>query len=50
MATETTNFGLTKDASTDYYNIDTTNTNLDIIDEEIKKSTDQSRTGFYASQ
>lgn len=35
MATETTNFGLTKDASTDYYNIDTANSNLDKIDRAL---------------
>lgn len=35
MSTQTTNFGLTKDASTDYYNIDTTNANLDVIDKGL---------------
>lgn len=32
MAEQTRNFGLTKDAKTDYYNIDTVNANLDKID------------------
>jgi hypothetical protein len=32
MSTQTTNFGLTKDAGTDYYNIDTINKNIDRID------------------
>lgn len=40
MATETTNFGLTKDAPTDYYNINTTNANLDKIDAQMKKNAD----------
>lgn len=35
MATETTNFGLTKDANTDYYSIDTVNDNLDKIDKAL---------------
>lgn len=35
MAEQTTNFNLTKDASTDYYNIDTTNANLDKIDKAL---------------
>ncbi len=39
MAT-TTNYGLQKDAQTDYYNIDTHNANLDIIDETMKDIAD----------
>ena len=35
MATYTSNFGLQKDASTDYYNIDTVNANLDKIDKAL---------------
>jgi hypothetical protein len=35
MSTQTTNFNLTKDAGTDYYNIDTTNDNLDKIDKAL---------------
>lgn len=35
MADQTPNFNLTKDASTDYYNIDNTNANLDKIDKAL---------------
>jgi hypothetical protein len=38
MATQTTNYGLTKDAVTDYYNVNTTNANLDIIDATLGNS------------
>ncbi len=35
MATQTTNFGMIKDAGSDYYNIDTVNGNFDIIDKGL---------------
>ena len=35
MATETNNFGLIKDAATDYYDIETVNANLDVIDKAL---------------
>jgi hypothetical protein len=38
MSTLTSNFGLTKDAGTDYYNIETVNDNLDIIDKAVNDS------------
>lgn len=37
MATNTTNYGLTKPASNDYVQIDTINNNMDILDTELKK-------------
>jgi hypothetical protein len=37
MATQTTNYGFNKDAGTDYYSIDKTNANLDLIDSTIKE-------------
>lgn len=37
MSTNTTNYGLTKPAQSDFYNVDDFNGNFDIIDEEIKK-------------
>lgn len=40
MATNTTNFGLVKPAQDDFYDIDVQNDNMDIIDEELKKSKD----------
>ena len=40
MAEQTQNFNLTKDAGTDYYNIDTANANLDKIDKELKNLND----------
>lgn len=41
MATETQNYGFQKDASTDFYSVDTVNENLDKIDTEIKKANDK---------
>lgn len=35
MASQTTNFGMIKDAGSDYYSIDTSNGNLDIIDKGL---------------
>lgn len=40
MATTTTNYGLTKPASTDYYNIDVANANNDKIDTTLKSHED----------
>ncbi len=37
MATTTTNLGLTKPESTDFYNIEDMNGNSDILDEEVSK-------------
>lgn len=41
MATETQNYGFQKDASTDFYSVDTVNENLDKIDSEIKNVDDK---------
>ncbi|MGN6710733.1 MAG: hypothetical protein ACTHKA_03775, partial [Anaerocolumna jejuensis] len=41
MAEQTTNFGLTKDSEDDFYNVETVNANLDIIDTEIKEAQDK---------
>lgn len=38
MATKTTNYNLTKPAQTDYYNVDVFNTNMDVIDKELKSN------------
>ena len=40
MATKTTNYGLTKPAPTDLYDITVPNANMDVIDEELKKVND----------
>jgi hypothetical protein len=40
MATQTTNYGLKKPASTDDYNIQDANGNMDIIDTKLKQLSD----------
>lgn len=40
MATKTTNYGLTKPAGSDYYNVNDFNDNADIIDEALKRLSD----------
>lgn len=40
MPTKTTNYGLVKPASEEYYNVEIQNTNMDIIDTQIKADTD----------
>lgn len=49
MAEQTPNFNLTKDASTDYYNIDTTNTNLDKIDKALGNTSKFEKAGGTAT-
>ncbi len=41
MATETTNFGFTKPAETDYYDVNVQNDNWDKADQEIKKRVEE---------
>lgn len=41
MSTKTQNYNLTKDDATDFYNIDTVNGNLDIIDSKFKELNDK---------
>ena len=45
MAEQTQNFNLTKDADTDYYNIDTANANLDKIDKALGNTAKFEKTG-----
>lgn len=40
MSTKTTNYGLTKPAQSDFYNVDDFNDNADILDAEMKKRQD----------
>lgn len=41
MATNTTNYNLVKPSENEYYDINVSNSNLDIIDTEIKKVNDR---------
>ena len=41
MATNTTNYNLAKPSENEYYDINVSNSNLDIIDTEIKKVNDR---------
>ena len=41
MATNTTNYNLVKPSENEYYDINVSNSNLDIIDTEIKKINDK---------
>ena len=41
MATNTTNYNLVKPSENEYYDINVSNSNLDIIDTEIKKINDR---------
>ena len=41
MATNTTNYNLVKPSENEYYDINVSNSNLDIIDTEIKKIKDE---------
>ena len=58
MATNTTNYNLVKPSENEYYDINISNSNLDIIDTEIKKindkldsvSTDAKSTSFDKSE
>lgn len=49
MATQTTNFNLIKDGTTDYYDVATTNANLDKIDTEIKNAKDRADEAFQSA-
>lgn len=49
MATYTSNFGLQKDAQTDYYNIDTVNENLDKIDKALGNTAKFEKAGGTAT-
>jgi len=40
MSTQTTNYGMTKPAATEYYDVAIQNANMDIIDEEMKANAD----------
>lgn len=46
MATQTTNYKLTKPAQNEYYNVDVFNENCDIIDAAIKSATDRAETAI----
>ena len=41
MATQTTNYKLTKPASTDFYDVEVQNENMDIIDNQLKKNQEE---------
>lgn len=49
MSTSTTNFNLTKDGKTDYYNIATTNANLDAIDAALGNTAKFEKAGGTAT-
>ena len=40
MATKTTNYGLTKPDGTDFYDVDVQNSNMEIIDKQMKTNAD----------
>lgn len=49
MSIQTTNFGLTKDAATDYYSIDTVNANLDKVDKALGNTAKFEKAGGTAT-